>query len=132
MKRLIYPIAAMLLMAICYTSCEKYETYGDKKAKERSAIQRYIDDHHINVINEATFNEAGQTTDTLANEYVLLSRSGVYMQIVREGCGSMLEEKKTVNLLCRFTEYNILADSVLASNSVPFYFYNTSQGRYIN
>ncbi|MBQ9655508.1 MAG: DUF4827 domain-containing protein [Prevotella sp.] len=132
MKRLIYPLITLLATLVCYTSCENYETYRDKKEKERSAIDRFITKENIKVIDEATFNAQGETTDTTQNEFVRLTRSGVYMQIVREGCGSMLEEQKTVNLLCRFTEYNILADSVLASNSMPFYFYNSALSRYVN
>lgn len=132
MKRLIYPLITLLATLVCYTSCENYETYGDKKEKERSAIDRFIAKENIKVIDEATFTAQGETTDTTQNEFVRLTRSGVYMQIVREGCGSMLEEQKTVNLLCRFTEYNILADSVLASNSMPFYFYNSALSRYVN
>jgi len=132
MKRLIYSIL-MLLCAIFYMSCENYETYGDKKAKERDAINNFIAKNNIKVIDENQFQAQGMTTDTTKNEYVRLSRTGVYMQIVRKGCGSMLEENKSVNVICRFTEYNILADSILLSNLLPeFYIYDTSMGKYIN
>ena len=127
MKRLVYPIL-MLLMAVCYTSCEKYETYGDKKAKEREAIDRFIAQENITVITEAQFKAQGETTDTAANEYVRFDRNGVYMQILRKGCGSQLEENKTVNLLCRFSEYNILEDSMLICNDRYYTLYNSSTG----
>ena len=55
-------------------------------------------------------------TDTATNEYVYIERSGVYLQIVRKGCGTMLEEKKQVNLLCRYTEYNILNKTEQTAN----------------
>lgn len=106
MKRIVYSLlvfAAMMLFA----SCDDYETYGDKKEKERDAISAFIRDEGIVVINESQFEAQGQTTNTAKNEYVYLAKSGVYMQIVRKGSGSMLEENKQVNLLCRYTEFNI-------------------------
>jgi len=131
MKRLIFPL--LLLMAMLFhTSCENYETYGDKKAKERDAINKYITQEGIKVIDENTFNAQGQTTNIADNEYVKLSRTGVYMQIERKGCGSMLENGKTVNLLCRFSEYNILADSMLVRNNQSYYIYSYTTGSYID
>ena len=113
-------------------SCEDYETYGDKKAKEREAIDNFISKNNIQVIDENQFEAQGYTTDTAQNQFVRMSRTGVYMQIVRKGCGSKLEENKSVSIICRFTEFNILADSVLLSNLMPsFYIYDTTSGSYI-
>ncbi len=120
------------MSVVFYASCESYETYGDKKAKERDAINKFITEEGIKVIDESTFLAQGQTTDTTANEYVKLNRTGVYMQIVRKGCGSQLENGKTVNLLCRFLEYNILSDSLLICNNRQFYIYNSSTGSYMD
>jgi hypothetical protein len=123
----------MLLCAVFYMSCESYETYGDKKAKERDAISAFISKNNIQVIDENQFEAQGHTTDTTQNQYVRMTRTGVYMQIVRKGCGSKLEENKSVNVLCRFTEFNILADSILLSNLLPeFYIYDSSVGSYIS
>ena len=52
------------------------------------------------------------------------------MQIVRKGCVSMLENNKTVNLLCRFMEKNIMTDSVLVRNDRVNYMYNSTYGTY--
>ena len=131
MKRLIYPIL-MVFCAVFYMSCDNDETYGDKKAKERDAINNFISKNGIQVIDENQFESQGLTTDTAKNQYVRMSRTGVYMQIVRKGCGSKLEENKSVNVLCRFTEYNILADSLLLSNLMPFYIYDASVGSYMD
>ncbi len=131
MKRLIYPLM-LLLVVLSYTSCESYETYGDKKAKERDAISKYITKEGIKVIDENTFNAQGQTTNLENNEYVKLNRTGVYMQIVRKGCGSELQDGKTVNLMCRFSEYNILADTMLVCNNRTFYIYNSTSASYID
>ncbi len=106
MKRIAYSLLVLAAMML-FASCDDYETYGDKKEKERDAISAFIRDEGIVVINESQFEAQEQTTDTAKNEYVYLAKSGVYMQIVRKGSGSMLEENKQVNLLCRYTEFNI-------------------------
>ncbi len=131
MRRLIFPII-LLMTVLFYASCESYETYGDKKAKERDAINKFITKHNIKVIDEKTFKAQGETTDTAAREFVRLERTGVYMQIVRKGCGSQLESGKTVNLLCRFLEYNILQDSLLICNNQTHYVYYSSMGSYVD
>lgn len=98
------------------TACDDGETYGDMKEKEREAITEFLDKEKINVISEAAFEAQGQSTDTAKNEYVYLSKNGVYMQIVRKGEGEKLEENKQVNLLIRFREYNILDKAFQAQN----------------
>lgn len=105
-------VATLVVVA----ACDDYETYGDKKKKERKAISQFISDSAIVVINETQFEDQGETTDLAKNEYVYLESSGIYMQIVNKGCGSMLEENKVVNLLCRYYEYNIL-DQVIQSRN---------------
>lgn len=126
-------IAALLLgVVLILCSCQDYETYGDKKAKEREAISRFLSQQNIKVISETTFKEQGETTDTTANEYVYLNRNGVYMQIRRKGCGDKLEEGKTATVLCRFMEYNILADSLLVRNDIPYFIYNSYLGQVVD
>jgi len=114
----------MLLMAIVTAllmqSCNDYETYAEKKEKERNAINQYIIDNGINVITEAEF-KTDTATNVSNNEYVLFSSSGIYMQIVRRGCGEMLKNGETATVLCRFSEYNIMGDSLQLANNVPYY-----------
>lgn len=107
-------IAAVALLA----SCNDYETYGDKKEKERNAISKFIADSAFTIISEEQFVKNGNKTDLSRREFVKLDKSGVYMQIVREGCGSVLEENKTVNVLCRFMEQNIKTGDVVVRNDV--------------
>lgn len=116
MKRIVYSLFAVAAMVL-FASCDDYETYGEKKEKEREAIRAFISDEKINVISEKQFEAQDQTTDTVKNEFVYLEKSGVYMQIVRKGTGSMLEENKQVNLLCRYTEYNV-ADRALQTQDL--------------
>lgn len=114
MRKLKYPL--LVLVALFFCACDDEETYGDKKNKERSAISTYISNNGINVIDEATFDAQGQTTDVAANQYVYLEKSGIYMQIERKGSGSKLEENKQVNLLCRYTEWNIMDGAMQSRN----------------
>jgi hypothetical protein len=115
MKRFLYPVL-LLMVAFTYVGCENYETYADKKEKERDAIDNFIRREGINVISEPEFKAQGNTTDVSKNQYVYFDRNGVYMQIVRRGVGSMMEENQTVNILCRFLEKNIMTDSILVRN----------------
>ena len=48
-------------------------------------------------------------------------RNGVYLQIVRQGCGSELEDGGRGTLVCRFAETNMFADSVQTCNNTPGY-----------
>ena len=93
----------LAMVVSLFAACNDYETYSDLKKKERQAISKFLVDSAINVISEKQFEEQGQTTDLKKNQYVLLDKSGVYMQIIRKGCGQQVESGKTVNVLCRFS-----------------------------
>lgn len=118
MKRVLY---IMIAVAAFLASCNDYETYGDKKEKERNAISKFISDSSIVVISEDQFKQQGEKTDLSRNEFVKFDKNGVYMQIVREGCGSMLQDGQKANIVCRFSEFNILADSVQVWNNTSGY-----------
>ena len=131
MNKIIYTLLFVFGL-ISLTSCNDYETYADLKEKEQDAISNFIACEGIQVIDEATFKNQGETTDTTRNQFVYMSRTGVYMQILRKGCGSPLEDKKSISLLCRFMEKNLLTDSVLIRNDQKSSFYLTSIGQYID
>ena len=116
---------SLLLLALVgimlFTACSNDETYADQKKKERSAINSYIANQKIKVITEDEFFAQDSTTDVSKNEFVLFESSGVYMQIVRKGCGEIIKDKENVSVLCRFTERNLLTDSIQLSNDVLAY-----------
>jgi hypothetical protein len=118
----------LLLCALLMTGCEDYETYADMKEKEQDAIERFISEQNIWVIDESTFYAQGQTTDVSKNQFVRFDRNGVYMQIIRKGCGDKLEENKNVTLLCRFMEQNLLTNEILVRNDKPAYLSTSSSG----
>ena len=120
----------LAMVVSLFAACNDYETYSDLKKKERQAISKFLVDSAINVISEKQFEEQGQTTDLKKNQYVLLNKSGVYMQIIRKGCGQQVESGKTVNVLCRFSETNILTDSMLIRNDIVGTIY--MNGQYID
>lgn len=124
MKRVLFILIAV---AAVLSSCNDYETYGDKKDKERNAISKFIADSSIVVISEDQFNRQGQTTDLARNEYVRFNKNGVYMQIVRAGCGTKVQDGENTKLVCRFSEYNILDDTLsVCNNNNNLYFQGVS------
>ena len=52
MKKL---LCILTVLAAVLSSCNDYETYGDKKEKERNAIAKFISDSSIVVISEDQF-----------------------------------------------------------------------------
>lgn len=122
MKRTAFALV-LLLSLTTIISCDNTETYADQKEKEQNAINTFINRQGIKVITEDAFKEQGYKTDTAKNEYVLMKNSGVYMQIVREGCGEKIKQGETATVLCRFTEYNILTDSLQLTNNISSFHY---------
>lgn len=117
MKNLALAVIALLSL-LSIASCNDTETYAEQKDKERAAINKFINDSSITVISEAQFKEQDSTTDLSKNEFVLFSNSGVYMQIVRRGCGEYMKNGETATVLCRFTERNMLTDSLQLTNDI--------------
>ncbi len=115
MKKITYFLLAIVALT-AVVACSDEESYADQKKEERSAINRYIADSAVNVISETQFALQGNTTDVSKNEFVLFQSSGIYMQIVRKGCGSPIADGSTVTVLCRFTERNLKTDSIQLSN----------------
>ena len=116
-KLLLFVIAAIAVLS----SCNDYETYGDLKEKERNAITKFISDSSITVISEDEFVAQGYVTNLARNEFVKLNKSGVYMQIVNIGCGEKLKDGESVNLCCRYMEFDIKADSTSMQNRTDLY-----------
>ena len=112
-----------LLPFLCLASlvaCNDYETYGEKKDKERDAINQFIADSAFTVINEAQFNRQDCTTSVEKKEFVYLDNSGVYMQIVRKGCGSPIASGESAVLLVRYFE-QCIQDTLFSYNDTnPF------------
>ena len=112
------------LLAFCailmVTACHDTETYADQKDRERTAISKFIAERGIRVISESEF-KRDTITDVSRNEFVLFENTGVYMQIVRKGCGEKVKPGETVNVLCRFDERNLLVDSLgLSNNNISY------------
>lgn len=110
-------LAAMLLVV----GCNDYETYGEKKEKERDAISKFISDSAFVIIPESQFHEQGDSTNVAARQFVYLEKSGIYMQIVRKGCGNMIADGENLTLLCRFTEIGFMNGSS-QSNAYSYVF----------
>ena len=59
MKKIVLIFIAIVAVL---ASCNDYETYGDKKEKERNAISKFISDYQIVVIDEDQFILQGKVT----------------------------------------------------------------------
>lgn len=114
-------VRVLALLCMLCVSCHDYETYAEQKEDEKNAINAYIAKKGINVISESTFFAQDSMTDASKNEYVLFESSGVYMQIVHKGCGQKVKSGETVKVLSRFSEYNVVTDSLRLSNVTSLY-----------
>lgn len=118
------------------SACSDDETYAEQKEKERKAINSFLSRDvsiinsegdtvvhvgRINVISEEQFLRQDTVTDLERNEYVLFGNTGVYMQLVRKGVGPKLESGESAQVLARYTEFNIMADSIISTNRVPYF-----------
>lgn len=111
----------LLLAGVAFVGCNKSETYADQLERQTEAINAYIVRSGINVISEEQFAAQGNTTDVSQNQYVLFSSSGVYMQIVEKGTGEPIKRGETATVLCRFSERNLMTDSLQLSNQFLVY-----------
>lgn len=119
MRRFIFGLIAACFVTV-FVACNDYETYGDKKEKERKYIKSFIADSAIVVISEEQFHAQGDMTDVEKNEYVYLNNSSVYMQIVRKGCGTPLQDGESTTLLVRFVEINIMNNTAIYNDTSPY------------
>ena len=116
-------LCLLLLSATVFTACSDDETYADQVKRERSAISAYLADSSVNVISEETFRNQNYTTDVSKNQFVLFESSGLYMQIVRKGTGKPIASGESARILCRYTERNLLTDTIQANNTISPYYY---------
>lgn len=127
-----------MAMTFVFTSCEDEDTYAERRKTERSQISSFLNNGvqvkdtdtgedllnvpgGISVISESAFLANDSTTDVSKNEYVLFNSSGIYMQIVRKGSGEKLAEGSSATVICRYTEFNIAADTIQSSNNIMSY-----------
>ncbi len=132
-QRLFSTITFALILSLSFSSCNKEETYAERRERENSQINSFlqrganvVDNEYqrsllnvpgnIKVISEKQFFAQDTTTDVSKNEYVLFAGSGVYAQFVRRGTGTGIQNGEHTMLLCRYIEYNIATDSIRSSN----------------
>ena len=114
MKKLTYLFLFVVSMML-FSACRDQQTYADQKNREHAAINKFL-------ISEEQFEAQNYTTDVSKNQFVLFQSNGLYLQIVRKGTGKAIKDGEHVRILCRFTERNLLTDSVQLSNVIyPLY-----------
>ncbi len=82
-------LLVVLATVLAFSSCNKTETYADQLERETEAINSFIVKKRINVISEEQFAKQGNTTDT---------------------------KGETATVLCRFSERNLITDTLQLSN----------------
>lgn len=120
MKHSIIALLSLFCLATTFVACNDYETYGDKKNKERAAIKQFLADSAINVISEDVFHKQGDMTDNSKNEFVYMNNTGVYMQIVHKGCGEPLRDGENSDLMVRFLELCLLDSTAIYNDTAPY------------
>ena len=129
-------LASILMLGIVspiFCACEDEDTYAEMRKTEGAQISNFLNygtkvvdketgditlevKAPIKVISETEFYANDTTTNVADNEYVLLSGSGVYMQILREGTGERLQDGESATVICRHLEFNIAGDSIQSTN----------------
>ena len=115
MKKIFYAVVSLVAVCMTISSCDEYESYAEKRDYELSRLSSFIDNptfgeikgKKISVISESEFLK-DTVTDLSKNEFVKFG-NGLYMQIVRRGCGSVIKDGESASVICRFKEYNINA-----------------------
>ena len=120
MKHTIIALLSLFCLVTTFVACNDYETYGDKKNKERAAIKQFLADSAINVISEDVFHNQGDMTDNSKNEFVYMNNTGVYMQIVHKGCGEPLRDGENSDLMVRFLELCLLDSTAIYNDTAPY------------
>lgn len=118
MNKLFLYILLLIFSVGVLVSCDNVETYAEQKEAENKAISNFISRHGISVISEDQFHSQNDSTSVEKNEFVLFEATGVYMQIVERGCGAKLENNEGATAIVRYDEWNIMGDSIVASNNI--------------
>lgn len=118
MRKIIYTLMALTAL-LSTTACNDYETYGELKEKERDNIEQFINDSSFVIIGEDQFHSQGDMTIG-DKQFVRLTKSGVYMQIVRKGCGEKIKDGESLSVICRFWEISIQDASKITNTRSPF------------
>ena len=136
MRKIVYIVFALLGVGGGLQSCDNGETYAEQREKERDAISAFLNRDvvirlsdgeelihvgKINTISEGEFYAQDSTTNLERNEYVVFENTGVYMQIVRKGAGEKMKNGQQKRIICRYTEFNILRDSVQTTNNSAYW-----------
>ncbi len=127
----------MFCAMFCLPSCDDDDTYAEMRSRERKQIASFLENgcevwdgdstvqllkvRKINVISEEQFYANDSTTSVAKNEYVLFKSTGIYMQIVRKGTGSILAEGEGKPVVMRYYEFNIAGDSLQTTNQTIAY-----------
>lgn len=130
MRRIIIYLFSVILLGLTFSCDEKpinskdepaneeqdsILTYNILKEIEATQIKKWISDYNIKVDGPSSLLK-DSTSNVEDNEYALFADLGIYMQIVRCGDGSPIEDGETRYYDARYVEVNIGTGDTLTSN----------------
>lgn len=105
MKNIFKLVLLFLVSSSFFISCKKDKSLSELRHEEKIAIQKYIQDSAIQVINEFP-------TDTIfQDKQFYLSPTGLYIHISKKGYGGV--PKTGDNIIVRYYEFDLQGDTTV-------------------
>ena len=111
MKKLLLFISVLLGFVLVFSACSKKDTYADKLKKERNAINRFINDHDIDVIHSIP-----EDSVFAENQYYKDNNTGVYFRVENWGKGDTIKARSDVYLRVANENVFLVAKDTIAGN----------------
>ena len=106
MKNIFKLVLLFFVFSSFFISCKKEKSLSELRHEERVAIQKYIEDNGIQVINEFPADD-----DTIfQDKQFYLSPTGLYIHISKKGYGGV--PKTGDNIIVRFYEFDLNGDTI--------------------
>ncbi|MCM1354823.1 MAG: DUF4827 domain-containing protein [Staphylococcus sp.] len=112
MKKILYPIFAILGLALTLTSCEDSKSYAERLQDENQAVNKYLVNYRVvdHIPADSVF-EVGEN----APYYCIDDDANVYMQVI--DAGDKEKPEKNDRVYFRYTRYNLFYYVVGGDNS---------------
>jgi len=112
MRKFIVAIFTLMGFAILFSACGG-ETYADKLKKESKAINRFIDENGIKVLNK--YPDKHQFAD---NEYYYESSTGIYIHVIDSGGKDKPSKESRTQIYLRYGPiYDMLDNSDVSGSN---------------
>lgn len=101
MRKILSFTLALTALVVIFSSCKDSETYADKLKNETKAIDRFVKEREIKVLNSMP----GADYEFAENEYYKDEDSGIYLRIISRGnLDKMASKDKLPTVVFRYYE----------------------------